>query len=288
MTYAQVFITAALILTACSKKAEGPRFFASEPVQTWEDVPDLSQEDTALRADLKEDFCAQAERLALTTDFYVDLTLLCDDGKPHEMLDRIDRYAGHVGDAPRSIKLDLEHEADGFTRVTYLTAFRVPLDPQAVRKASLPTFMVAASRFPYVHLEGTVLADPKSQDDPDTGPWHLSYRAQVETSARISFSLERRTELRSYPLEDGNPDINLSAEHLIGASHPDFKFYNTTTMTMGHEEGGSTLITITRLSVRHNGFPELAEQIFSDLASAQAMQIQDGLLSEMAAGRKHP
>jgi hypothetical protein len=282
MIGSQALITVALILTACQKRADDPMFFASEPVQTWDDIPDLSREDPVLRPDLKDDFCAQVERLALQTDFHVDLTRLCRAGRPNAIWDRIDRYAGHVGDAPRSIKLELEHEADGYTRATWLTAFRVPLNPQQVRKASLPVYMVAASRFPYVQAEGSILED-STTNDPETGPWRLAYSAAVETYARTTFSLDRRTELRTFPLD---PNFYVSAEHLLGAGHPDFKFYNSTTLIMGQEQGGSTLITITRLSVQHNGFPELAEQIFSDLASAQATQIQDGLRDELSTGRK--
>lgn len=293
MLYVSIVLASILALTACEKKKdsktkdEGPRSFAPATVQTWADVGDLSAEPTAIRAELKDIFCVHVYKLPLKADFNAELDVLCQDKKPSETFTLIDRYAGRVGSAPRSVKLDLQHEDDGFTRGTYVTVYRVPIAPKWVRSASIPSYMVATSEFPYVKLEGEVTEDLTSSlgGDLQFGKWRLSYHSDVETPAQTSFSNDRNTELNSYQVEGGNPDIGIGAEHLTDADNPDFKYYNTTTITIGNEDGGSTLITIIRLSVRNNGFPELAEQVFSDIATSQATQVHYGLMSEKAAGR---
>jgi len=286
-----VLLASILALLGCKKsdsstKDEGPRSFASDLVQTWTDVGDLSGEATAIRADLKSIFCVHVYKLPLKADFNQELDVLCDDKKPNDTFTQIDRYAGRVGSSPRSIKLDLEHEADGFTKGTYITVYRVPIAPKWVRSAQIPSYMVATSVFPYVQLEGSVKEDLTSSlgGDLQFGKWRLGYHSEVQTPAQTSFSNDRNTELNSYQVEGGNPDIGIGAEHLTDVGNPDFKYYNTTTITIGNDDGGSTLITIIRLSVRNNGFPELAEQVFSDIASSQATQVHDGLMAEKAAG----
>jgi hypothetical protein len=292
MLYARLLLGSILALTACKKnsdstsKEEAPRSFTSAPVQTWAELGDLSSEPTAIRAELKDSFCVHVYKLPLKSDFNTELAVLCDNKKPTDAFTLIDRYAGRVGDAPRSVKLDLQHEDDGFTRGTYVTVYRVPIAPKWVRSASIPSYMVATSEFPYVKLEGEVTEDltPSLGGDLQFGKWRLAYHSDVQTPAQTSFSNDRNTELNSYQVEGGNPDIGIGAEHLTDASNADYKYYNTTTITIGNEDGGSTLITIIRLSVRNNGFQELAEQVFSDIASSQATQVRYGLMSEKAAG----
>lgn len=285
-----VLLGSILALSACKKndsttKDEGPRLFASQLVQSWAEVGDLSAEPTAIRANLKYSFCVAAYKLPLKADFNQELDVICDDKKPNATFDLIDRYAGKIGSSPRSVKLELEHEADGFTKGTYVTVYRVPIVPKWVRTAKIPSYMTAKSVFPYVQLEGLVKEDLSSTIDLQFGQWRLAYHFDVQTPAQTSFSSDRNTELNSYQVEGGNSDIGMGAEHQIDVSNPDFKYYNTITITIGNEDGiSSTLITIIRLSVRNNGFPELAEQIFSDIATSQATQVRDGLMAEKAAG----
>jgi hypothetical protein len=293
MNYASILFVGLAVFAACEKsknsetKNEGLRSFASAPVQTWAEVGDLSAEPTAIRKELKDIFCVHVYKLPLKSDFNAELAVLCDNKKPNEAFTQIDRYAGRIGSAPRSVKLDLVHEDDGFTRGTYVTVYRVPIAPKWVRSAQIPSYMVATSEFPYVKLEGEVLEDLTDTlgGDLQFGKWRLSYHSDVQTPAQTSFSNDRKTELNSYQVEGGNPDIGIGAEHMIDSGNPDFKYYNTTTITIGNEDGGSTLITIISLSVRNNGFPELAEQVFSDIASSQASQVHHGLMTEKAAGR---
>ncbi len=293
MLYARIFLAGIVALAACeNKKASetketGPRSFASAPVQTWAEVGDLSTVPTAIRADLKDIFCVHVYKLPLKSDFSAELSVLCENKKPKDTFTLIDRYAGLVDDAPRSVKIDLQHEDDGFTRGTYVTVYRVPIAPKWVRSANIPSYMVATSQFPYVKLEGEVKEDLTASlgGDLQFGKWRLAYHSDVQTPAQTSFSNDRNTELNSYQVEGGNPDIGIGAEHLIDGGNPDFKYYNTTTITIGNEDGGSTLITIIRLAVRNNGFPELAEQVFSDIATSQATQVHHGLMAEKAAGR---
>ncbi|HYX33278.1 MAG TPA: hypothetical protein VE954_09205 [Oligoflexus sp.] len=289
------FALAACLLagTACTKRRdsvvqdEGPRSFASAPIQTWQDIGDITTEPTAIRRDLQSIFCLHVYKLPLKADFSEELKVLCDNKKPSSTFDQIDRYAGRIGESPRSIQLELEHDADGFTRGTSVTVYRVPIAPKWVRSASIPSYMVATSVFPYVQLEGSVTDDLTSTlgGDLQFGKWHLAYHSNVQTPAQTAFSNDRKTALNSYQVEGGNPDIGIGAEHLLDADNPDFKYYNTTTITIGNEDGGSTLITIIRLAVRHNGFPELAAQTFSDIATSQATHVRDGLMAEKAAGR---
>jgi len=269
-----------------SESKSGPRSFASAAVQTWDDIAGLEAQPTRIRADLAAQHCVSVYKLPLKSDFAQEFSVLCDQNKVSANFIRLDRYAELVGDKPRSVKLALKHEADGFTEGLFATVYRVPIAPKWVRSAAIPEYMVSASVYDYAKLEGLVTQDLTAElgGDLQFGKWQLKYHTDVQTPDGSSFSTERSTELNSYQVHGGNPDIGIGAEHLIDTLNPSYRFYNTTTITIGNSDGGSTLITIIRVSVKNNGYPELAEKVISDIASAQASQVRDGLMRELAAG----
>lgn len=267
--------------------SSGARSFVSAAVQTWDDISDLSSQTTRIRTELAEQHCVDVYKLPLKANFDTELGVLCKDNKPTTDFLRLDQYAELSGDKPRSVELALKHEADGFTEGLFATVYRVPIDPKWVRSAAIPSYMVAASAYDYVTLEGLISSDLNSElgGDLQFGKWQLKYHTDVKTPDNTSFSNDRTTELNSFQVQGGNPDIGIGTEALIDATNPDYKVYNTTTLTIGNNGGGSTLITIIRVSVKNNGYQDLAEKVISDIASAQATHVHDGLMEELAAGK---
>ncbi len=280
-------------LIACSKKSSdgnelksaGPRSFVSNPVQALSDISGLEQSPAVIRNDLKDIFCVHVYKLPLKSDFSQELAVLCENNKPSKTFLDLDRYAGLVGSIPRSVKFRLEHRGD-FSEGVFATVYRVPIAPKWVRSATIQEYMVSSSSYDYVSLQGKVDADHSEElgGDLQFGKWNLSYQTEVDTPAGTHFSNQRSTELNSFQVHGGNPDIGIGAEHLTDPSNPNYHTYNTTTVTIANEDGGSTLITIIRVDVQNNGFPDLAEKVMSDIASAQATQVHDGLMAEREAG----
>ncbi len=269
-----------------SESKAGPRSFVSASVQTWDDIAGLDAQPTRIRADLAAQHCLSVYKLPMKSDFAQEFSVLCDQNKVAANFVRLDRYAELVEDKPRSVKLALKHEADGFTEGLFVTVYRVPIAPKWVRSAAIPEYMVSASVYDYAKLEGLVTHDLTADlgGDLQFGKWQLKYHTDVQTEDGSSFSNDRSTELNSYQVQGGNPDIGIGAEHLIDTANPNYKLYNTTTITIGNSDGGSTLMTIIRVSVKNNGYPDLAEKVISDIASAQASQVREGLMRELAAG----
>lgn len=268
-------------------ESSGPRKFAVADVIGFSDVSELKSQTTVIRKELAEQFCTHVYKLPLKSDFTAELAVLCTDKKPNETFSDFDRHAAIVGSQPRSIKLSLEHKADGFTSALFGTVYRVPIVPKWVRSAKIPNYMTGASEFSYLKRQGEVLDDLTDElgGDLQFGKWRLAYKTDVQTPASTQFSNQLNTELNSYQVHGGNPDIGIGAEHLVDTQNPDFRLYNTTTVTIGNDDNASsTLITIIRVEVKNNGFPETAEKVISDLATALATHVHDGLMRELEAG----
>jgi|GEM_PF-6029313 len=285
----------ALQLSMSCKKASksnqdssaGPRQFAAADAIGFADVPELKAQTTAIRKDLAEQFCIHAYKLPMKSDFTAELAVLCTDKKPNETFADFDRHAALVGGQPRSIKLSLEHKADGYTSALFGTVYRVPIVPKWVRSAKIPYYMTGASEFSYLKRQGEVLDDLSDElgGDLQFGKWRLTYKADIQTPASSQFSNQLKTELNSFQVHGGNPDIGIGAEHLIDIENPDYRSYNTATVTIGNDDNtSSTLITIIRVEVKNNGFPETAGKVISDTATSQATHVRDGLIRELEAG----
>jgi hypothetical protein len=285
----------ALQLASSCKKASkssedsssGPRKFAAADAIGFADVPELKAQSTAIRKDLKEDFCIHVYKLPLKSDFSAELAVLCTDKKPNETFTDFDRHAALVGGQPRSIKLSLEHKPDGYTSAVFGTVYRVPIVPKWVRSAKVPYYMTSASEFSYLNRQGEVLEDLTAElgGDLQFGKWRMTYKSDIQTPASTQFSNQLKTELNSFQVHGGNPDIGLGSEHMIDIDNPDYRVYNTTTVTIGNDDNASsTLITIIRVEVKNNGFLETAEKIISDSATSQATHVRDGLIRELEAG----
>ncbi len=265
----------------------GPRKFVTADAIGFVDVPELKAQSTAIRKDLAEQFCIHVYKLPMKSDFTAELAVLCTDKKPNETFTDFDRHAGLVAGQPRSIKLSLEHKADGYTSALFGTVYRVPIVPKWVRSAKIPYYMTGASEFSYLKREGEVLDDLSDElgGDLQFGKWRLAYKSDIQTPTSSQFSNQLKTELNSFQVHGGNPDIGIGAEHLIGTDNPDYRLYNTTTVTIGNDDNtSSTLITIIRVEVKNNGFPETAEKVISDAATSQATHVHDGLIRELEAG----
>jgi len=285
-----------LVTEACTKNssgqetsasAVGPRSFASADVVGFADIPALAEQKAVIRADLKDQFCIHVYKLPMKSDFSKELAILCEAQKPIAGFDQFDRHAALVGDTPRAVRLSLSHGEDGFTSAMFGTVYRVPIVPKWVRSARIPYYMTGASQFSYLKRTGEVTQDQSGElgGDLQFGKWQLSYHADITTPSQTQFSNGLKTELNSFQVQGGNSDIGIGAEHLVEKDNPDFRVYNTTTVTIGNEDKvSSTLITIIRVEVKNNGFPETAEKVISDSATALATHVHDGLMQELAAG----
>ncbi len=279
---------------SAGKPSSGTRQFASSDLQGFAEISDLSLQKTEIRSDLKDLFCVHVYKLPLKADFSSELGVLCQDQKPTPSFTDFDRHASLVGSKPRAIRLDLSQGDDGYTRGLFGVVYRVPIQPKWVRSARIPWYMTDTSEFPYLKRSGSVVADSSNDlgGDLQFGKWDLSYHADIQTPAQTSFSNELKTQLNSFQVQGGNSDIGIGTEHLVDASvsgTPDYRVYNTTTITIGNEDKlSSTLITIVRVEVKNNGFPETAAKVISDSVTALATQVHDGLMAELAAGHFKP
>lgn len=266
------------------------RGFTSYEVQSWDSITDLANDQPMIVPELQTTFCLHVYRLPLKANFDDLLGVLCENKKPTETFDKIDRYAGRVGSNPRAAKINLAHEPDGFTKGTYIVAYRVPIQPKWVRTAAVPQYMVATSQYDYALLSGTILEDLNATlgGDLQFSKVRMQARMDITTPDGHSFSNQRNTEINGFQVVGGNAAMGIGSEHLIDKNNPDFKDYRTMTLMISNTDYSATLITVITLHIRNNGFPEVAERVFSDITTSQAIQVRDGLMAELAAGNFNP
>ncbi len=259
--------------------------FTSAPLRELKEWPNLDTGGEMIRPELKDIFCIHVYKLPLKADFNQELSFLCEDKKPNATFAQLDKLGGLVGTEPRAAMLKIEQQGD-FTKGIFATVYRVPIQPKWVRSAAIQEYMVGTSTYDYVHLEGEVKESLNSGlgGDLQFGKWLLYYKTDVQTPDGSNFTNERTTELNSFQVHGGNPDIGIGAENLVDSPRGDYRAYNTTTITIANQDGGSTLITIIRVEVRNNGFAELSENVINDISTAQATHVHHGLMNEKAAG----
>ena len=260
-------------------QAAAARTFTSQPVWTLAEIDDLADQPTLIRKDLSEAFCIHVYKLPAKADFTEELSYLCQSQVPTPLFSDLDRLASLVGDQPRSVQLSMEQQGE-YTEGVFATIYRLPIAPKWVKSAEIPEFMTLPSHFDYVILDGKVEEDLSSQvgGDLQFDKARLYYHTTVSTPDGQSFTNERSTEINSFQVQGGNPDIGIGMEALVASPEEHYQVYNTITVTIGDTLGGSALLTLIRINVRNYGFPELTEQVMSDIATAQATHVHDQLL----------
>lgn len=274
-----------MAMTACQKSDdEGSQvssIMQSQDILTFEGVDSLESFDLTIPTELKEAFCVHAYMLPLKSDFNEELATLCTDGLPNETFDKLDRFAKLVGDEPRSLKFEIQHEGNR-SKGLFATVYELPIQPKWIRSADIGSFMVKESTYDYMQQTGfSINFDGDVGGDLQFGKSTLEYEATVETPDGQTFSNQRRTELNSYQVQGGNSNIGMGAEHLVSSEDDAYLKYNTVTVTIGTESDGSVLITIINLDVNNNEFPALAEQVMSDIATAQATHVRNNLWNSL-------
>jgi hypothetical protein len=275
------------MLTSCGeqseeKSQESSLKFQSQPIISLADVESLEEQPETIRPELADAFCIHSYKLPLKSDFDAELGYLCQDNTPTELFSQIDRYAKIVGDEPRSVQLAIEHQG-GRSLGAYATVYEVPIAPKWVRSASIGDYMTTSSVFDYINMQGQMKADLSDNlgGDLQFGKNELNYVTEVTTPDGNAFTNERTTELNSFQVQGGNSDIGLGAEHLTNSPDNGYQTYNTITVTIGNKAGGSILITIINIDVNNNGYPDLTEKVMSDIATAQANHVHDGLMRDL-------
>ena len=257
--------------------------FVSQDVVVADGLTGIDDSAGTIRQDLKEQFCIHVYKRPLKSDFTTELSYLCTDNAPNASFGMLDKYSSQVGDTPRSVQLAMKHEGSRSEGV-FATVYGINVQPKWVRSSDIGSFMVKDSSFDYVQLKGEVLEnlDDTMGGDLQFGKSRLSYKTDVSTPDGQQFHNERVTELNSFQVHGGNSHIGIGTEHLVSSPNDDYTIYNTATVTIGTENDGSVLITIIRINVNNNGFPEVTEKVMSDLATAQASHVRSNLLSTLA------
>ena len=260
------------------------RLFESIPIKTFEQKPEVQTGAETIRPELKDAFCIHAYKLPLyaPTKFMEELAVLCDAGhKPSETFATIDRLASVVGKAPQAIQIALEHQGQ-LTKAVFATAYALPIPPKWVRSGTIQDFMTQPSEFPYAKLYGRVdenLTD-SLQGDLQFSKYKLYYETRTTTPDGKIFSNNRTTQFDAYQVQGGNPDIGLGGEFMVQHSGH-YEYFNTITVTIGTKSGGSVVITIVRLAVNNNGYPDIAASLVSDTMLSQATNVHDGLIATL-------
>ncbi len=272
-----------VMVTGCTKESDSEdiHLMQSQEILSLDGIDSMNTYSLSIRQELKETFCIHAFRLPLKSDFTDELNVLCTDNLPNRTFDDLDRFSEFVGDMPRSLRLNVEHEGNRSTGL-FATVYELPIQPKWVRSADIGSFMVKDSSYDYVQQIGAASnLDNTVGGDLQFGKSSLEYKTTVQTSDGQTFNNHRLTELNSFQVQGGNSDIGLGAEHLVESENNDYVKYNTITVTIGTETDGSVLITIINLDVDNNGFPELTEQVMSDIATAQASHVRMNLWSNL-------
>lgn len=289
-----LFLSTSLILALAGCKDEkkesassGPRQFASQDVLKFGDIEGLGSQTSTIREDLQELFCIHVYNLPLKANFDYEFGYLCQDRKPTTLFTTIGQHAQIVGAQPRSVELALEHKEGGVSEGTYVTVYHLPNEPKWVKTSHIQDYMTKDSSFSYLKMDSEVSADLNDQvgGDLQFSKYNLRYVTEVTTPDNTTFSNERTTELNSYQVYGGNSDMGLGAEHLVASPEGKYSTYNTITLTIGDKQGGSHLISIIHIEVKNNGYPETTQKVMSDLATAQASHVHDGIYQELEAYR---
>ena len=280
-----------VMLSGCGSARIKPKFKESPadlvsdsaPILNFNQVEGIGEHQTKLRDDLQLSFCRNVSSRLQKADFIAEIGLLCQTGEPTALFANIDRLASVVADKPFAVQILMEHLADGYTRGIYVTNYTVPFQPRWVKSATVPRYMTADALFPYMKIDGEILADTSEQlgGDLQFGRYDLSYATTVVAQDGNSFSNSRQTQMDFYQVEGGNSEIGVAGEFLVASANNDFRSYKTISVTMADQEGRSQIMTLVAIDVRNYGYPELTAQVMSDSATEQARRVREGLLADL-------
>lgn len=295
-----VLAFSALLLSGCNddKKNDPLRFVtgktqltASQPLQSfpiiaWDALGDLSAHQGVIRQELKNAFCSQVNALPLAVDMSDVLGVLCTDKKPNANFDQLDRFATKTQGKPQAIQMQVSHADDGFSSGVYVAAYRVPIPPKWVRNAPIAQAAVQGGDFPNVKFSGRVTKDLSSSmgGGLQFGKWDMTAHMDITSPKGEPFSNDRNTTMDSYQVEGGNPDIGLGAEYLTDVANPKYRYYRQATLTIGNQDGSSTMVQIVSVSIKNDGYPETMVQVFNDAANIAAKRIYEAILAKKAEG----
>lgn len=257
------------------------RPFESASLLPIENVDGLEAQVQTIRPELADAFCIHVYKLPLKVDVNAELGVLCEDKKPSARFVELDRLATLSGETSRPVVLQLQHN-NGITDAVYATAFSVPIPPKWVRTGNIHKHLARPSKFSYATLFGQVTGDLTGElgGDLQFGKYRLYYRTETQTEDGKTFFNERKTQFDAYQVQGGNPDIGYVTEYLTEAN-ADYTFFNTTHLTIGNHAGGSVIITVVRLQVKNNGYPDTTAKVINDIMLSQSTNVHDGLMAEL-------
>lgn len=257
--------------------------FQPAPLRSLGEIEGLGSKEKTIREDLQKSFCIFVYRLSLKSDFSREIGLLCDETKaPRPLFGDLDRYSKVTGGQPQGV--ELEHKIDGeFVESTSAIIYEVPIPTRYFKEARIQEYMMAPADFDYFRFESKIAADLGSElgGDLQFGKYKLAYKSVTSTKDGKIFTNDRETEMNTYQVQGGETNLGFGTEHLLG-KNTDYVYLNTITITIGTKVGGTALLSITRVKVRHNGYPENARRLPIDTATAQATHVRDGVLVELA------
>jgi hypothetical protein len=257
------------------------RPFESASLLPIENVDGLEAQVQTIRPELADAFCIHVYKLPLKVDVNAELGVLCKDKKPSARFIELDRLATLSGETSRPVVLQVQHK-NGITDAVYATAFSVPVPPKWIRTGNIHKHLAQPSKFSYATLFGQVIGDLNGElgGDLQFGKYRLYYRTETQTEDGKTFFNERKTQFDAYQVQGGNPDIGYVTEYLTEAN-TDYTFFNTTHLTIGNHSGGSVIITVVRLQVKNNGYPDTTAKVINDIMLSQSTNVHDGLMAEL-------
>ncbi len=257
--------------------------FQPTPLRSLGEIEGLGAREKTIREDLQKAFCVFVYRLSLKSDFSKEIGLLCDETRsPRPLFGDLDRYSKVPGERPQGV--ELEHKIDGeFVESTSAIIYEVPIPTRYFKEARIQEYMMAPADFDYFRFESKIAADLGGElgGDLQFGKYKLAYKSVTKTKDGNIFTNDRETEMNTYQVQGGETNLGFGTEHLLG-TNTDYVYLNTITITIGTKAGGTALLSISRVKVRHNGYPENARRLPIDTATAQATHVRDGVLYELA------
>jgi hypothetical protein len=257
--------------------------FQPAPLRSLGEVEGLGAKEKTIREDLQKSFCIFVYRLSLKSDFSKEIGLLCDETRaPRPLFGDLDRYSKVTGDQPQGVELEYKIDNE-FVESTSAIIYEVPIPTRYFKEARIQEYMMVPADFDYFRFESKIAADLGEElgGDLQFGKYKLAYKSVTRTKDGKIFANDRETEMNTYQVQGGETNLGFGTEHLLG-KNIDYVFLNTITITIGTKAGGTALLSISRVKVRHNGYPENARRLPIDTATAQATHVRDGVLVELA------
>ena len=259
--------------------------YESRDITTFDEQAALLTKEPMVPVKLKNIFCEHSYKLPLKASFDEEIGYLCTNKQPNETFDKLDSYAQVSKGNPRAFLLNLQEDGN-ITTAAFATAVQVPITPKFVQQRPIEAYMTLHSHFEYVDLLSKITEDLNHLVGGDLrmSSARLKYRTRIVTHDGTIIDNTRNTEFNNYQVQGGNPDIGFGGEHLIDEANPDFKEYNTLTLTIADGAGGSVIISMVALKVDNRGYPEETRLSISDIMAAQSKHIYEGVMSTIKKG----